>query len=211
MKKKEILRFIKSVGPKDWYYYYNFDGIEVRPELKRKKSHNLKNWKVIYKVLSPLMSEFDDPRILDIGCNMGLYAYELCRLGAKVTGVDRKVSQAEFFQRYIRENEKQKFDAKFVAMDVTKQDISSYDCDIITMFCVIYHLEPHANDILKRLPTHKYLVLQGNLGRIRSKKRKNQKLAGVQGMKNLLKKVGYEVISYPFDGYEKPLVVGKKI
>ena len=211
MTKDEIRKFVDKYDRKKWYYYYNFDGIKVRPELKSKKDSGLNNWKKISPLIYDIMNQYSSPSVLDVGCNMGLYAREICKQGGSVVGIDRNVDQALFFQKYVKENLREEFGAKFMGVDATSDEIARVaDCDIITMFCVIYHLVPHHEFVVNNLPDHKLLIVQGNTRRIQSKKRKNKALAGIPGISSLLEKSGYKVKSY-FKDYSKPIVVGEKI
>ena len=82
------------------------------------------------------------------------------------------------------------------------------------MLCVLYHLTPYQEDVIKsfktNLPNHKFIVLQGNLPRV---KKKNQVEAGVPGMINILQKNSYNVPQhniYEWSGYQKPVVIGER-
>tara|TARA_Y100000034_G_scaffold92333_1_gene111567 strand:- start:14970 stop:15602 length:633 start_codon:yes stop_codon:yes gene_type:complete len=209
MKKNEIKKFINKYNRKDWYYYYNFDGCPVRAELEKAKDCGYNNWKKISPVIYKLFKNIDSPSVLDIGCNMGLYIFEMFKRGIDATGVDIKIDHALFFQKFIKENKGLDFNSNFIQCDVTKKPIPIDSVDVITMFCVIYHLSPYHDDVIKNLPKHRYLVLQGNLPRVTSKKRNKQKLAGIDGMSELLKKHGYSIKVHKFGKYTKPLVVGE--
>ena len=210
MKKSEIKKFISKYPRKDWYYYYDFDGISVRPELRKEKDCGYNNWKKISPIVSGLFEGISNPSILDIGCNMGLYAFEMFKRGVSVTGVDINIEHALFFKKYIKENHGVDFDANFIKCDVTKNIIECDPIDVVSMFCVIYHLSPYHDYVIENLPKHKYIVLQGNLPRVTSKKRGKQRLAGIDGMSDLLKRHGYSIDVYRFNKYTKPLVIGAK-
>lgn len=211
MTESEIKRFISKRDK--WYYYYDFGVCKVSCKNRKTIDNGMNNWKKISPIIRGVMSEFDKPYFLDIGCNMGLYAYEISKLGGITTGVDIKVSQANFFQRFIRENKNDEFNAEFFKYDVTKnkpKDLIT-ECDIVSFFCVIYHLAPNHDFVLENLPSHKYIVMQGNTPRLSSKKRRRegQHLAGVDGMINLLQTHGYKTEVY-LKKYTKPVVIGKR-
>ena len=99
--------------------------------------------------------------------------------------------------------------------DIIESDDVYEDVDIVTMFCMIYHLHPYEEQSFAKLsklfPNHTYVVMQGNKPRVKRKKRP-QPLAGVKGMSKLMEKYGYEVIGkYRWDGYQKPVVVGRRM
>ncbi len=211
MKDSEIIKFVEKHGPKEWYYHYDFGCIQVRPELKKVKDNSMRNWKKIRPIIKEKLKKFKNPRVLDIGCNMGLYAYEMEKMGASVMGVDLKTAHAKFFQKYVNENLKDSlFDSKFIKLNVMKKKIPLEEVDIITMFCVIYHLSPKEDFVVENLPKHEYLVLQGNTPRVTSKKRGKQQLAGVNGMNDFLTRHGYRTEIHELKGYTKPIVIGKK-
>jgi len=50
-----------------------------------------------------------NPHVLNIGCNMGLYDHEMTKMGAKVTAIDFKMEQMEFYKKYVVENKKEEW------------------------------------------------------------------------------------------------------
>lgn len=210
MNTKAITEFVKKYKAKEWYYYYNFDGIEVRPELKDTHDAGMTNWNKIWPIIQKIFKEYDKPRVLDVGCNMGLYDLEMEKAGAEVTGVDINTEHAIFFQKYIRENKKLPFKAEFIQRDVMEEKIPLDEVDIVTMFCVLYHFEDKQKQVFNHLPKHSCIILQGNLPRVTSKKRGKQKLAGIEGMVEFLEDLGYKTEVFDFKGYSKPLVIGRK-
>ena len=132
----------------------------------------MNNWHKISKVIYSILDNFSHAIILDIGCNMGLYAFEMEKYkSTSLTGIDLEIKKALFFQKYIRENKEFSFKAKFYERDITKEKAPIKNCDIITMFCTLYHLSPN-EDVVKNLPDHDYIILQGNKKRLNSKKRR---------------------------------------
>jgi tRNA (mo5U34)-methyltransferase len=70
---------ILSLG--SWYYYIDFgDSIEVRVDKKEHPHSGFKNWD---NFLSQHLPPLEGMRILDIGCNAGLYALRMVEAGAK--------------------------------------------------------------------------------------------------------------------------------
>lgn len=200
-----------GIKNKHWYYYYNFDGIEVNKKKKKDKTLGIYNWNRIKPIMIDVFSMINSPYVLDIGCNMGLYDYEMTKLGAKVLAIDYNTDNIEFYKRYVIENKKEKWETEVRNIDITKKPIISDSINIVTMFCVLYHLRPMHDFVFNNLeiniPNHQYIVIQGNIPRI---KKYNQQEAGVSGMKDILKKYGYSVFKiYELEDYQKPVVIGR--
>jgi len=213
MNKKEIGRIIAEHGD-DWYYYYNFDGIEVKSKLKNDRTAGIYNWNKLKPIMQGLFDKFDKPCVFNIGCNMALYDHQMYKMGANSIGIDREgeIEQAEFYRRYVIENLNEKWGAELVTGDMQFYNMIHSDVDIVTLFCVMYHLQPNPEFIFDKFdisfPNHKYIVLQGNIPRV---KKKGQKIAGKDGMVEFLKKNDYNIYQIEeWNGYQKPVVVGIK-
>jgi len=214
MDKRTLKKIIKSFGD-EWYYYYDFDGIEVCKKLKENKTSGMHNWR---DKLEPIIYDFSKkiifPCVFDIGCNMCLYGHEISKMDIKVHAIDYNIEIAKFYKRYVEENLKEEWSVDLQKIDITKvKNLYFDDVNIITIFCVLYHLEPYANKVINDLsswfPNHKYVIMQGN--KSRTKRKKNpQSLAGVKGMKDILQRHNYDIHSvYKWNGYQKPVIVGK--
>ena len=208
---KEIKEGIKN---KHWYYYYNFDGAEVNAKKKKDKTLGIYNWNKLKPIMKEMFSVVNNPHVLNIGCNMGLYDHEMTKMGAKVTAIDFKTENIEFYKKYVIENNKEKWTVNIKNIDITKERLKDDTINIVLMFCVLYHLMPYQDEVIKNLitdiPNHRFLVLQGNLPRVA---KKNQIEAGVDGMKDILQKHSYSVADryvYEWDGYQKPVVIGER-
>lgn len=215
-----LLARVKVVSPKglkkSWYYHIDFGyGVEVRPELKRKKDAGLNNWR---NFLAPNLPDLTGKRILNIGCNTGLYDLGMLDAGAAETvGIDFSADQAEFIRDWFAErNGKDYTRARFIGADVTRYDLTSLGrFDLATLFCVAYHLGDAIDRVMEQLrQMTPAITLQGNLPRLTNPKyrgRSHQHLAGVSGMSELLRQYGYtEIEVVAPEGYEKPLVIGCK-
>ena len=209
---KEIKEGIRD---KHWYYYYNFDGIEVNAKKKKDKTLGVYNWQKLQPIMEDIFAKVENPHVLNIGCNMGMYDHEMTKMGAKVTAIDFKTEQIEFYKKYIVENKKEEWKVDIRNVDITKERLKDDSINIILMFCVLYHLSPYQNKVIQNLisdiPNHKFLVLQGNLPRVI---KKHQPEAGVAGMKNILEQNSYRVSDsyiYEWDGYQKPIVIGERL
>lgn len=213
MDRKTLKRIIKSFGD-EWYYYYNFDGIEVCKNLKKDKTSGMYNWR---EKLEPLVleccSHFSYPCIFDIGCNMALYGHEMTKRGIDVYAIDKNVEIAKFFRKYIKENTDEEWKVKLMQCDITERHrhLQMSNVCIITMFCVLYHFEKDVDNVFAKLPqmfpNHRFVMLQGNKPRVKKKK---QKIAGVEGMVELLEKFGYKTKMFEWNDYQKPVVLGDR-
>jgi len=213
MNKKEIQDIVDKFGD-EWYYYYNFDSVEVCKKSKNDKTAGAYNWEDKLKpIIRELSSSVKKPCIFDIGCNMGYYDHEMIKMGIKTYGVDRNIATARFFQRYVIENLKEDWKVDLRKIDVTKDKMPIFqDVNIVTMFCVLYHFRPNIDKVMSNLsywfPNNKYIVLQGNKPRVK-KKKNPQPEAGVKGMKTILKQYGYAIYDvHKWNGYQKPVVIG---
>jgi len=217
MDRTELKKTIKSFGD-EWYYYYDFDGIEVCKKQKNDQTSGMFNWedKLHYLVQESCgyfnyTDKYCEPCIFDVGCNMALYAHEMTKDGIKVYAADRNIEIAKFFKRYITENTDEEWKVNLMEYDITKQDVYFPDVYMITMFCVLYHFQDRIDAVFEKLsdmfPNHESIMLQGNNPRVKKKK---QKIAGVKGMVELLEKFGYRTTVFEFNGYQKPVVIGDR-
>lgn len=212
--KNLITKEVKELGR--WYYYIDFGyGVTVRKDLRRDKTNGFSNWN---NYLVHCMPEIKDKRILDLGCNAGIYDLEMAKLGAKkVIGIDKDVRQAEF----VKEHFSKKNGLHFENVKYTGADIRSFDLtglgkfDMVCLFCVVYHLYDHIDRIfgdIKQITDT--VVLQGNLPRLNSDKYKDRPgtyLAGTEGMASLLKDFGFDKVQcFTINNYPKPLLIGEK-
>jgi 2-polyprenyl-3-methyl-5-hydroxy-6-metoxy-1,4-benzoquinol methylase len=210
---KKVIRKHVNAFKDDWYYYYNFDGIEARKNSRKDKTSGIYNWEYRIKpVINYVLKKTDNCCIFDIGCNMCLYGHMMSKMGIKVYAMDKELKLAYFYKRYVEENLREKWDVYLIEDDVINTDIVLPETNVVTMFCVIYHIIPYEDKVIKKLsdmcPNHSYIVMQGNKPRL--KKKPPQEVAGVKGMDKLLKKHGYETIIFDWNKYPKPIVVGKR-
>lgn len=198
-------------GRKSWYYPIEFGyGVTVRPELRGDRHIGEANW----RFLADHLPDLHGKRVLDIGCNAGLYALRMAQAGAReVVGVDFDVRQAEFVREWFGGDPER---IRFVAGDAKTFDFSTLGrFDLACLFCVVYHLGDAADRVLAQLAEiADTVVLQGNLPRVTGDKyreRTHQELAGVSGMTALLRAHGFadiEVVAPA--GHPKPLAIGRR-
>lgn len=209
---KELKDRIESL--KEWYYYINFDGIEVRRDLKRDKASSLNNWNNCLKYCIP---DVRDKRIMDIGCNAGLYDLEIAKLGAReVIGLDLDMRQAVFTKDFFSKKWQTNFsNINFIQKNVKDSlpDLGRFDFACI--FCAVYHFTERIDFVIEEVSKiTDTLVLQGNLRRLNSPKYRDRigtESAGIEGMAKLLKRHGFGRLHiFNFKDYPKPVVIGEK-
>lgn len=214
--KSRIRQIEEETGDKKWYYYIDFGyGVKVGEEHRRDRTGGYENWR---NFLVHHLPSLENLRILDIGCNAGIYDLEMVKSGAaEVIGIDLDTKRAEFVRDWVEQREGRECGrVKFISADVGAYDFLSLGhFDLACMFCVAYHLGEFIDTIFQQLREITSVVaLQGNLPRLTSPKyenRKYQELAGVDGMVALLEAYGFRkiVVEAP-KGYDKPLVIGRK-
>lgn len=214
---RELEREIERHSPKgrkSWYYPMDFGyGVEVRPELWRDPWAGESNWRFIAEHLPPLAGS----RVLDIGCNAGLYALQMADGGAaEVVGIERDTGQAEFVRRWFAQRDGRHYsNISFVAADAKELDFEPLGrFDFVCLFCVLYHLRERADRVLDEIAkVSDTVVMQGNLPRLTSPKQDGvpfKELAGVEGMTESLERHGFsEIEVFAPEGSPKPLVIGR--
>lgn len=214
---KMNLETLSPRGAKDWYYHIDFGyGFDVRAELRHDPHSGLRNWDEFLEANLPALA---GKRVLDLGCNAGLYDLRMLEAGAlEVVGIDMDVRQAEFVREWFARRKGQDYSrVRFVAADVTIFDLTSLGSfDLVCMFCIAYHLGDGIKHVMEQVAQiTEAVALQGNVPRLTSPKyrdRSHQYLAGVNGMQELLQSHGFSRIKVLAPkGHPKPLVVGSKM
>lgn len=210
---KELKKKIEALG--EWYYYINFDGIEVRRDLKKDETNGFANWNGYLQYCLP---GIEGKRILDIGCNAGVYDLEISRAkAAQTVGVDLNTAQAEFVKEWFSRKEKRDFgNVRFIKRDAAKDGLSDLGrFDFVCLFAVVYHFREKIDSVMGEVSRiTDTVVLQGNLKRLSSNKYKDRvgtEYAGITGMKDLLKRHGFKKFHvFAMNNYPKPVVIGER-
>jgi len=204
-------------GRKSWYYYIDFGyGVAGRPELEKDPHSGLNNWR---NFLLKNLPDLNGKRVLDIGCNAGLYDLKMCEAGAsEVVGIDINTKQAEFVREWFSNKYGRDYtNIRYIATNATKYsfvELGSFD--LVCMFRVAYHFGEGMEYIMGQLSViTNVIALQGNTPRLDNPKysgRSHQHLAGTDGMQELLERYGFSNIRIVApEGHPNPLVIGSKL
>ena len=90
--------------------------------------------------------DLNKKKVLDIGCGGGILAEELCKQGAKVTGIDSSSKSISIAKQHAEQNN---YDIKYINKSIFEiTDLGIYD--FIICFEMIEHInEP--NDLIKKI------------------------------------------------------------
>ena len=109
-------------------------------------------YKLLHR-LNPIRLEYilsrcslDKKNVLDIGCGGGILSEELCKQGAKVTGIDSSSKSISIAKQHAKQNN---YDIKYINKSIFEiTDLGIYD--FIICFEMIEHInEP--NDLIKKI------------------------------------------------------------
>ena len=110
------------------------------------------HYKLLHR-LNPIRLEYilsrcslDKKNVLDIGCGGGILSEELCKQGAKVTGIDSSSKSILIAKQHAEQNN---YDIKYINKSIFEiTDLGTYD--FIICFEMIEHInEP--NDLIKKI------------------------------------------------------------
>ena len=110
------------------------------------------HYKLLHR-LNPIRLEYilsrcslDKKNVLDIGCGGGILSEELCKQGAKVTGIDSSSKSISIAKQHAEQNN---YDIKYINKSILEiTDLGTYD--FIICFEMIEHInEP--NDLIKKI------------------------------------------------------------
>ena len=110
------------------------------------------HYKLLHR-LNPIRLEYilskcslNKKNVLDIGCGGGILSEELCKQGAKVTGIDSSSKSISIAKQHAEQNN---YDIKYINKSIFEiNDLGAYD--FIICFEMIEHInEP--NDLIKKI------------------------------------------------------------
>jgi SAM-dependent methyltransferase len=201
-----------------WYYHVDFGhGVEVRKDLKGHPYRGARNWD---EFLEPNLVPLEDLRILDIGCNAGLFDLRMIDAGAReVVGIDLDTRPAELVREVLGERAGKDYQKiTFISGNVHEMDLRALgQFDLACMFSVAYYFGDGIYRVMEALRDMCCAVaMQGNLAWLtRSDPKYSENpfkhLAGTDGIVALLERYGFTnltVVAPP--GHPKPLVIGRK-
>jgi len=157
-------------------------------------------------------------RVLDAGCNSGLYCIELSRMGGReVVGIDSEktwpgwMMQANFVKEVLEWRCNTKYNVIFKELSMDKIPEADLGCfDLALFMCCLYYLDEDGIDGLLHYfyRSNATVVIQCNTHR-GDQQGQVAKRARPQFMKSRLQKVGYPVVwvDAPLR-YGRPIVVG---
>ena len=137
------------MGKKELNQESHFDGFAY--DWWNKSGH----YKLLHR-LNPIRLQYilskcklNNKKVLDIGCGGGILSEELCKQGAKVTGIDSSSKSISIARRHAEQNN---YDIKYINESIFEiTDLGIYD--FIICFEMIEHInEP--NDLIKKIKEH---------------------------------------------------------
>jgi len=88
-------------------------------------------------------------KVLDIGCGGGILSEELCKQGAKVTGIDSSSKSISIAKQHAEQNN---YDIKYINKSIFEiTDLGIYD--FVICFEMIEHINK-PNDLIKKIKEH---------------------------------------------------------
>ena len=218
-------------GYKQWYQPVDFviaradvtTPPDWKPQPEKNEECGLGRWNFIIKKNLP---DVTGKRILDVGCNVGLYSIELAKMGAaEVIGIDRTmninhgsdfppkqdiVSQANFVKEALERINKVKYPVIYKGINFNNYteiiDLGKFD--FVLALNVVYHEYERSLLFLNSLSKiTDVLLLQTSIGH----KGELAKWANIPKQTEMLIKAGFTsiFIDYP-KNYSDPLIVAKK-
>lgn len=195
-----------------------------RVEYLTNKERGKSKWDFIIKKNLPSLK---GKTVCDIGCNVGLFSIFMAQMGAKkVDGFDRDecviqptnknlpmqnvVQQAYFVKNLFKLAWGGNINrVNYFKCDINTLDFSKLKYDFMFASCVLYHFgEKKFEEIIRKVSVNiSEIFLQTNLGH---GKGRLAKLASIAYQKNLLEKYGYQVKVDAPEGYNYPILYGRK-
>ena len=176
MMNEEMLK--QKISQFKWYQPINFgNGVTIEnwvgPHTEESMNLVLKKWNFIIERNLPNVQGL---RVLDIGCNCGLYCVQLARMGAReVVGIDSNATwafwreQASFVKEALEWRCRTTYHIEYIdspMQNIPKLDLSRFD--LVMALCSIYYIsvkEMHALLSHFKESGCPRILLQGNTNR----------------------------------------------
>jgi SAM-dependent methyltransferase len=218
---EDIIR--RQISKFKWYQPIEFGhGISAVSVLGSYTSESpewgIKKWQYIIERNLP---DIQGMRVLDLGCNSGLYCVQLARMGAReVVGLDSETTwpswkqQALFVKEALEWRCRTSYNITFIDAPMTsiaKLNLGSFDL-VLGLCCIYYLSSAEINQLLSHFHATgtTTIVLQGNVNRA-DQSREVHNRAVPKFLVSALKKAGFSYVEVdaPFF-YSRPVVVGRK-
>jgi len=158
-------------------------------------------------------------RVVDVGCNAGLYSLECsCRGAANVLGIERDprmFGHARVVERIYRETGRPVGAVRFENADLMQRLDLLDDRDVLIACCVLYHLDPLAalQDAIAK-STLDTLAIQGNTAWCKPADGqpgvKHPDVAGIEGITRFVEGAGFRVESVARPDHQFPVIVARR-
>jgi len=147
-------------------------------------------------------------RVLDIGCNAGIYCIECCRRRAsEVVGIEihpEHFDQALFVKSYLEWKEKKKYPIKYMfgdAWKILKTNIGKFD--IVIIGNLVYYMKEQQSEFMKLTqPIADKIIITGNKG---------VEYGKPDILKTAMRAAGFQIQVVDDGNYYSPLLIGTPV
>ena len=189
MNEKEIKKKIEEFKKRrKWYQSINIGSIRTIPDSDLRASIRTDN---LLKFIPQLLKPND--RVIDIGCNAGLYSLTAAQICKEVLGVDVSeefIEQANFVKSVWRQENKKVSNVTFRVCDILKELELINNFDVVFVCKVLYHREFVAgiHDFMMTVKKSKVraILAQGHVTQ--------PKYSNIESMTGLFNKYEFDVI-----------------
>lgn len=202
-----------------WYMPVDFgNGIQARPQNSISPFHHgLRKWDYIVKRNLP---NLQGKRVMDLGCNAGLFCIEMARMGAReVVGIDYDSTwsnwkdQALFVKEALEWRCQTTYNINYIDSDISKVTALNLGrFDVVIALCSLYYLkDKQIIELLKYIySSSEYVLIQCNT-RNKDHSLEVQRKSHHAYIGRILKEVGFPFVYYDKPWlYHRPIVVGSK-